>query len=246
MKRIVYLCIFFIFCLKNTFASTPLYPPKNPIRFSKFNVGILLQRYSYNKFHSANISSGISYLMALHQEFTLDGMKQKKFLSIGVEYLYHSFSFNSYYFYADSTKLYTGYMNYNYSVKVNEINIPLLYKHNFSRENNDVHGIFFSVGYVYRIILPGHTSVSYNGREQNSQHIRPEFKIPVLNKYANSYAHLSIGYQKNNPMGKMKMYIELFGRYGFSPFLIQTDYTANNLYFGNYFIGVSIGIKWRQ
>lgn len=225
----------------------PTYPPaKNPIRFSKLNVGILLQRYVYNKFHSANVKPGISYLIAFHQEVTTDRVRQKNFLSAGIEYLYHSFSFSSYYFLLDSVKFYSGNMNYDYYMQAHECNIPLLFKHNFSRENNDVQGIFFSLGYVYRILLPGRLSVSYQSREQHSEDIRPTFKIPVFNKYSNSYAHVSIGYQKNNPMGKMKMYIELFGRYGFSPFLIHTPYTANNLYFGNYYLGISIGIKWRR
>ncbi len=246
MKRLFYLWIIFVGALFYLTAKAENLPiPKNFIRFSKCNTAVLLQRYSFNRFHSQNVSAGISYLIGLLQEFTLDGMRQKNFLSIGTEYLHHSFSFNSYYFYLDSVKLYDGKMDYTYHVKVNEITIPLLFKHNFSRENNDVHGIFYSIGYVYRIIIPGSITVSYNGLEQNYEKYRPHFKIGVMNKYSNSYVHMGIGYQKNNPMGKIKMYIECFGRYGFSPFLIKTDYTANSLFFGNYFVGISIGFKWR-
>lgn len=220
--------------------------PKYPLRFSKFNTGILLQRYYYNTFHSKDVSSGISFILGLHQEFAVDGTKNKNFISIGAEYIYQSFSFYSYYFTQDTFRLYNGQMNFKYHVNFNEVGVPIMYKHNFSRENNDVHGIFFSVGYVYRIILPSQVYVSSDGINAGNSSIRPVFKIPVFSKYANSYAHISIGFQKNNPQGKMKMYMELFGRYGFSPFFIRTGYTANNLYFGNYFIGVSLGVKWRR
>ncbi len=205
-----------------------------------------MQKYSFNAFHSRNINSGISYLLAYHQEFTLDKSRQKNFFSIGIEYLYHSFSFDSYYFKNDSVQLYNGKMDYNYLVRMNETGFPLLYKHNFSRENNDMSGIILSVGYVYRVMLPASVFVRYKGIKQENITIRPTFKVPVLSKYANSYAHWSIGYQKNNPAGKMKMYFEIYIRYGFSPFLIQTNYSANSLYFGNYFIGANIGIKWKN
>lgn len=256
-----FIVLVFILGSKNFFYAHPLYEckkieketfpypvrfQKTPLRFSKLNVGILLQRYYYNTFHSKNLSAGASFLIGYHQELAIDGITNKNFFSIGIEYLRQSFSFNSYYFTQDTFKLYNGQMDYVYNVRINECAIPILYKHNFSRENNDVQGIYFSVGYVYRILLESSLSVSYQGLEQDRKNIRPSFKIGVLNQYANSYVHFSLGFQKNNPQGKMKMYIELFGRYGFSPFLIKTSFTASNLYFGNYFVGVSVGIKWRR
>ncbi|MCX7727913.1 MAG: hypothetical protein N2203_00420 [Bacteroidia bacterium] len=220
--------------------------PKYPIRFSKWNAGVMLQRYYYNTFHSRNLHTGMSFMLGLCQEFALDGMKNKNFFSIGVEYLYQSFSFQSYYFTQDTMRLYNGKMDYVYDVKLSEVNVPFLYKYNFSRENNDVQGIFFSIGYVYRILLPSIVSISHSGIHTSSETLRPTFKIPVLNDYCNSYAHVSIGFQKNNPQGKTKMFVEIFGRYGFSPFYIKTQNTASNLFFGNYFIGMSVGMKWRK
>lgn len=222
-----------------------IYLPKNPIRFSKITAGILLQQYYYNHFHSGNLSAGVSYMIGFHQEFAVDGIKQKNFLSFGAEYLHQSFSFQSYYFRQDSMRVYNGIMNYRYYVSINEFCVPFLYKHNFSRENNDVQGVFYSVGYVYRILMPGKLSVHKEGMQQDAEDIRPRFKIPVWSIYGNSYVQASVGFQKNNPMGKMKMYAEVFGRYGFSPILIYTSFTASNLYFGNYFVGLSVGIKWR-
>lgn len=242
-KNKLYLLTLILYC-PIYWANTP--HPKNPLRFSKINTGILLQRYYFNSFHSKDVTSGSSFLLGYHQELTLDGIKNKNFFSIGLEYLYQSFSFDSYYFTQDTFRLYNGKMNFSYQVKLNELNIPLIYKHNFSRENNDVHGIYFSIGLVYRIILPSYMSVSSEGRAVNSYDIRPVFKIPVLNPYTNSYFHGSVGFQKNHPQGNMKMFFEIFCRYGFSPVLINTAQSASNLYFGNYFIGVSFGFKWRR
>jgi hypothetical protein len=220
--------------------------PRHPVRFSKWNTGILLQKYYYNTYHSKNAERKISFLIGLHQEFTIDGNKNKNFISIGTEFIYQSFAFQSYYFTQDTLRLYNNRMDYSYRVRVNELCIPLLYKHNFSRENNDIQGIYFSVGYVYRVLLPSSLDVSKDGQNIDNTKFRPEFKIPVFNNYGNSYVHLSIGFQKNNPQGKSKMYAEIFGRYGFSPFYVKTSFSANNLYFGNYFIGFSVGIKWRR
>ncbi len=221
-------------------------PPKNPIRHSKFNTAILLQQYYYNTFHSQNLKSGISFLVAYHQEFALHKMKQKNFVSIGIEYSYRSFSFQSYYFTQDTFRVYDGKMNYTYQVKAQECNIPVLYKHNFSNEANDVHGVFVALGYVYRINLPANILVNQDGRSIEETTLRPAFKIPVLSAYANSYAQFSIGYQNNNPNGKMKIYIEGIVRYGFSPIMIKTNFSASNLFFGNYFIGINVGFKWRR
>ncbi|GIV26341.1 MAG: hypothetical protein KatS3mg027_0155 [Bacteroidia bacterium] len=222
------------------------FPPKNPIRYSKFNTAVLLQRYYYNQFHSQNLKSGISFLVAYHQEFALHRMKQKNFISIGTEYSYRSFSFQSYYFTQDTFRVYDGKMNYTYQVKAQELNIPILYKHNFSNEVNDVHGLFISLGYIYRISLPTKILVNQDGRFIDEQTLRPKFKIPVLSPFANSYAQLSLGYQNNNPNGKMKMFIECVVRYGFSPILLKTNFSANNLFFGNYFLGINMGFKWRR
>lgn len=224
----------------------PPYGNKNYLRYSRFNVAILMQKYNYNTYHSTNLSSGLSFLAAYHQEFALNKMKQKNFISIGVEFLYRSFSFNSYYFKDDSIRLYNGNMNYTYYAKINELNFPLLYKHNFSRENNDVHGVYFSVGYVYRVCLPSYIYVNFNGENQDIVKFRPQFKIGVISPNANSYVHVSLGYQKNHPSGKTKLFAEIVARYGFSPIIIKDDYTPNNLYFGNYFLGFSVGLKWRQ
>lgn len=220
--------------------------PKHPVRFSKWNAGILMQRYYYNTYHARNAISGISFLSGFHQEFSLDGIKNKNFMSIGAEYLYQSFSFQSYYFTQDTLRIYDNKMEYTYRVQLNELCVPLLYKHNFSRENNDMQGIYFSAGYVYRILLPSVLVVSKDGQSIDNANFRPEFKIPVLSNYGNSYVHFSVGFQKNNPQGKSRMYVEIFGRYGFSPFYVKTSFSANNLYFGNYFIGFGVGMKWRR
>lgn len=220
--------------------------PKYPVRFSKWNAAILLQRYYYNTYHSRNTNGKISFLIGLHQEFTIDGNKSKNFISIGTEFIYQSFAFQSYYFTQDTLRLYDNRMDYSYRAKIHELCIPLLYKHNFSRENNDMQGIYFSAGYVYRILLPSTLFVSKDGQSIDNANFHPEFKIPVLSNYGNSYAHFSIGFQNNNPQGKSRMYAEIFGRYGFSPFYVKTSFSANNLYFGNYFIGFSVGMKWRR
>lgn len=220
--------------------------PKYPVRFSKWNAAILLQRYYYNTYHSRNTNGKISFLIGLHQEFTIDGNKSKNFISIGTEFVYQSFAFQSYYFTQDTLRLYDNRMDYTYRIKINELCVPLLYKHNFSRENNDMQGIYFSAGYVYRILLPSMLFVSKDGQNVDNANFRPEFKIPVLSSYGNSYVHFSVGFQKNNPQGKSRMYAEIFGRYGFSPFYVKTTFSANNLYFGNYFVGCSVGMKWRR
>ncbi|HPQ08973.1 MAG TPA: hypothetical protein PK995_07070 [Bacteroidia bacterium] len=243
MKSVFYFLIMFLFIIGKGFTQKS---PKNPIRFSKLSTSILLQRYNYNTFHSSSLSTGISYMIGFHQEFALNKLKQKDFLSFGVEYLYHSYSFRSYYFTQDTFRYYNGQMNYSYSIKQNELCIPLLYKHNFSNENNDLQGIYFQVGYVYRLLLPSTMYVSYDGQNIDVEKFHPTFKNPVVYQNGNSYAHLSIGFQKNNPQGKMKFYFEIFGRYGFSPYFIKTYNTPNNLYFQNYFLGVCFGIKWRR
>lgn len=246
MKKLV-LHIVLVFWLLSVTSILAFYqPPKNPIRFSKWTAGVLLQRYYYNTFHSRDVNAGISFMTGFYQEFAVDGMKNKNFVSVGAEYLYQSFSFSSYYFTQDTMMLYNGKMDYRYHLKINELNIPLLYKHSFGRENNDVSSVYFAVGYIYRILLPSSFAVNKDGMNIKLDKFRPEFKIPVLNRYGNSYAHLSIGFQKNNPQGKMRFFVELFARYGFSPIMFKKNYSANNLYFGNYFLGFSVGMKWRR
>ena len=185
----------------------------------------------------------MSFCFSIKEEFRLD-KKNKDFIMIGAEYMLHGVSFNSYYFYSDSLKLYNGNMNYKYQLTLHELDFPIQLKHSFQKETNAIFSSYIFAGYVYRWVVASNLKVENNETELVNQEERITFKSPVFNPVNSSFLTAGIGFQKNTPLNYKAVFAELQFRYGLSPFYFYENFAPTSLYTSNHFIYLTVGFKF--
>jgi len=185
----------------------------------------------------------MAFNISIKEEIRID-KHNKDFLLIGAEYLYHGVSFNSYYFYADSLKLYTAdRLRYNYNITIHELNFPIQLKHSFQKETNSILSSYIFAGYCYRWIIENQLKVLDNGMELLDKYEPIKFKNPAFNTVNSSFLSVGAGFQKNTQLNHNAIFAELQFKYGLSPFYFNESFSPNHLYTNSHFIFLTIGIK---
>ena len=185
----------------------------------------------------------MSFSASWKEEIRLDS-KNKSFLMVGAEYMLHGVTFNSYYFYPDSIRLYNGHMNYRYSLLIHEIDFPLQLKYSFKRENNTIWSQYIFAGYCYRWLVASDLQVTQNGQEIDFQHEKLKFKNPAFNPVNNAFMNIGAGLQKNTPMKHNAFFVELQFRYGLSPFYFNESFAPTSMYISGSHIFLTLGLKF--
>lgn len=266
IKNVIYILSFFIFLSANKlfankdslFTNThflnsykaPLAknyfsPPKKSAGAGiRISFGPALGIYSINTNHAKNPTQKMNALFCFKKEVLCD-REYKFFFLFGAEYFIHGLNFKSYYFKPDSLQLYDKTFPYNYSLVIQEINLPLQVKYSFTRENNGLFSPYFMVGYHLRFLLPANLNVSQNGNSVKKDAVDLQFKNPLFYNKLNSYLSATIGLQSNNiHKGRGGFFVELHYRYGFSPYSFQTSYSASSLYINSMHVSLQLGLKF--
>lgn len=216
---------------------------KNPHVKTRIGISPVIGIYTPNKNHTSKAKQKMSFCFSIKEEFRLD-KKNKDFIMIGAEYMLHGVSFNSYYFYSDSLKLYNGNMNYKYQLTLHELDFPIQLKHSFQKETNAIFSSYIFAGYVYRWVVASNLKVENNETELVNQEERITFKSPVFNPVNSSFLTAGIGFQKNTPLNYKAVFAELQFRYGLSPFYFYENFAPTSLYTSNHFIYLTVGFKF--
>ncbi len=217
---------------------------KDPLIRTRVAIAPLISFYTVNQNHAQNPYQKMSGLISIKEEIRLNE-KHTIFLLIGIEYMAHGLNFNSYYFKPDSLKLYSGNMNYSYSLYIHEIDIPIQAKYSFTRENNSLVTPYIMIGYHFRTILQGTLQVKQNGDEIENRYEHVTFKNPLFNPENNAFMSATFGIQKNNPKHpKRCVFAELSYRYGFSPYIISDNFTPSSLFMNGSHLAICLGIKF--
>jgi len=216
---------------------------KNPRVQTKISVSPVLGFYKANKHHAGKATQKMAFCISLKEEIRID-KKSKSFIAIGLDYMSHGVKFGSYYFPQDSLKLYNGNLNATYNLTVQELNIPILLKRSFQRENNALLSGYVFAGYSYRVLLKSKLTVSYYGDEVAYDDGNLQFKIPALSKTGSSFLLAGAGFQKNNPNKHKSVYAELQLKYGLSPLYINQPYGPTSLYISSHFLLLTVGVKF--
>ncbi len=217
---------------------------KDPLMRTRVAIAPLISFYTVNQNHAQNPSQKMSVLFSIKEEIRLNE-KHTAFLLIGLEYMAHGLNFNSYYFKPDSLHLYDGNMNYNYSLYIHEIDIPVQIKYSFTRENNSLVSPYVMIGYHFRTILQGTLQVKLNGDEIENRYEKVVFKNPLFNPENNAFMSVTCGVQKNNPKHpKRCVFGELSYRYGFSPYIISDNFTPSSLFMNGSHLAICLGFKF--
>ncbi len=245
--------IFFFICLTvfiskatNRYTTFKDFPrPKKTLGTGvRISFGPVLGLYSINTNHAKTPTQKISALFCFKKEVRCD-REYKLFFLFGAEYLIHGLNFKSYYFKPDSLQLYDKTFAYNYSLIIQEINLPLHVKYSFKPENNSLFSPYLMIGYHLRFLLPANVNVSQNGNSVKKDEVDLQFKNPLFYNKLNSFVSASLGFQKNySAKSNGGFFVELQYRYGFSPYSFQTNYSASSLYINSMHLSLQLGLKF--
>lgn len=215
-----------------------------PLVRTRLMIAPVISFYGINKNHSSNVRQKMSGLFSLKEEIRLNE-KHNMFLEIGVEYMVHGLNFNSYYFKPDSIQLYTGNMNYQYSLYVHEIDFPIQIKLCFNHENNARITPYCMIGYHFRTLLDANLKVKQDGETVHKTYEVLTFKNKLISKRNNPFLSLTFGIQKNNlKTFKSCVFAEVTYRYGFSPYLLKDSFTPSSLYITGNHLTIGFGFKF--
>jgi hypothetical protein len=240
--NVLFFCFFVL--INATYSKSFPKAPKNPGKSVRLSFAPIVSFYSINLNHAKNPVQRMSGVFSFKKERRF-GRDYKTFFLYGVEYFFHGISFQSYYFKADSLKLYDKNFAYKYSLFMHEIDIPLQVKYSFNRENNRLFSGYAVIGYHLRYLLPGTLKVTQNGNLIKADGLDLKFKTPFIDKKINSFLCVGLGWQKNNTASsKSGFFMELNYRYGFSLYYFESSYSATSLFMNGSHLSLQLGIKF--
>ena len=210
--------------------------------YVRFGIAPVLGFYSLLTKHAIAPKAKMSFSAFVKKEWSLD-YSNKTFFSIGVEYFLHGLNYRSYYFNQDTLQLYDQSFDYNYSVYINEINLPLQIKYAFNSTTNSLFTPYLSIGYHFRYMTSTSLKVGQEGGLIKSDHVDMKFKNSIFTEKTSAFAGLNIGLQNNRTRtSSITFFAELSYRYGFSSFYFKENYSANSLYINSAHLSLNIGI----
>ncbi len=216
---------------------------KNPVVKTRIGISPVIGLYKTNKNHAADTRPKMAYNISLKEEIRLD-KNNRDFLMIGAEYMFHGVSFNSYYFYGDSLKLYTKErLKYKYNITIHELDFPVQLKHSFQKETNTIFSSYIYAGYCYRWIIESNLKITENGNELVNKYEGLTFKSPAFTPVNSSFLSIGGGFQKNTQLRHNAVYVELQFRYGLSPFYFNESFAPSSMYTNSHFIMLTVGFK---
>lgn len=217
---------------------------KNPLFKTRIGLSPVLGFYNPNKNHTTGPKPKMALNFSVKEEIRLN-KHNTDFLLIGAEYMYHGVSFNTYFFYNDSIRLYTpNRLRYEYNLKIHELDFPIQFKHSFKKETNALLSTYAYAGYCYRWIIDSYLTVLENGNDVLTKSEKLKFKSPAFNPVNSSFLNLGIGFQKNEPLRHNALFGEIQFRYGLSPFYFNESFAPTSMFIDDHFLLLTIGFKF--
>lgn len=198
--------------------------------------------FNPNKHHTSGASSKMAFNISVKEEIRLN-KKNTCFLFVGAEYFHYGVSFNSYYFYADSVKLYNNNMTAKYDLTVQELNVPIQLKYSLQKETNSQLSSYLFAGYCARFILSNKLDVENYGQQVASKATDLKFKNPVFSSNSNASLCFGFGAQRNTQLRQNAVFAELQYRHSLAPLFFEEQFAANNLFINHHFFLITVGFK---
>jgi hypothetical protein len=123
--------------------------------------------------------------------------------------------------------------------------LPVQVKYLFKRADNSLYSPYLVAGYQLRYLLPSSLKVKQNGKLIKDDNPDLKFKNGLLVNKMNAFVSLGLGWQKNSLRNaKGSFFVEVNGRYGFSPYYFETNYSASSLYINGAHLSLQVGLKF--
>ena len=167
--------------------------------------GPSIVKYKINAQHAADAKSKAALHFFIHEELRIRPWAS---LVSGIGYFGQGLGFSSYYFKPDVLNLYTKEFNYNYEMRLHELNIPFQLKANFNRNTQSKKTFFLQSGLVLRNVFAGTLEVTEQKTGKLIYYGDPEhqFLSTILGKNWGSNFDISFGYRGQFGDGKTGMF----------------------------------------
>ncbi len=209
--------------------------------FTYFSLNGFYTHYISNSKHLTNQKSAIAFSVAAREEFRFSTIFS---IVCGPEFFSHGLSYDSYYFKSDEIKLYDNSFSYHYRLRVNELNVPLLIRANYTEAHRERPTAYFEIGPALRWMFSSKLraedaggAILFNGKT------KPEFEFPLFNRYLNTFMQVNLGYHIYTKDKLTGFFVELNMRFAPIRFLVKEDFTASSLYFHNFHAGLGVGLR---
>ncbi len=220
--------------------SQELKPKKN---YTRVVVGPVLSFYKNNPVHTSSTKPSSAFYVGIFEEIRM--YHDFSFLP-GLEYVYHGLSFNSYYLGPGYQTLYDKHFDYNYSLKMQEVRLNLLFRQVLGIETRNPITGYFEYGYVLRYLFTSHLKVNSNltGTELFNGKPTIAFEHPLIRDNMTSALKLAVGVQHNFFRTHRAWFFECSFMYSLSRFYITNSFAPTALYINGSFLQLGLGVKF--
>jgi hypothetical protein len=210
--------------------------------YTRVGIAPVIGFYKLKSYHAVNPKAGMSFSAFIKREQSFD-KSNRAFLSIGLEYLFHTVSYRSYYFNQDTLQLYDGGLNYHYRLNISEFNLPIQAKLTFKSTTNSLYTPYVSAGYNLRYIVDAQARIDQDGAKVKDEYVNLKFQTPFLYEKLNSSLCASFGVQNHRTRSNSTtVFLEICYRYGFSAYYFQTRYSASSVFISSQHLSLNIGL----
>ncbi len=226
--------------------------PESPMQGRKVKVridfGLLQQFYVTDPNYTTGENTtgdGTPYTLGLKLEIPI--MKNSDIIT-GIDYMNEGFNFDSYFFAKGYSFLYNDSLVYNHDISLDEIQIPILYKMNFSNEERNVKTFYATLGWAFRYLLFNNATVT--STEDTKHPFVWEGQNDIVSAYhlitaqGSGIIEASLGYQHNALRNGNAWYLEIEYKYGVSPFIYNGNgMGSNNVQFSLNTLAFKFGLR---
>jgi len=241
MNKCLYICLLFVLPFAAFSQNQKAGEPK--LCYTRVTFGPAIGLYSNNNFHTANTRPGIALGAGAFEEIHL--YKTVYFVG-GLEYMYNTMSFNSYYFEPGYQYLYNNKYNYNYSLKMQEARVNLMLRFVGGDETKNSLTAYLEAGYVLRCLLNTQMQVvsDLDGDKLFNGTTHADYQGKTLKNNFSSGFKINAGMQHNYLRSHHAWFVQLSYMQGLAPFLIHEDFTPASILIKTAFIQLGLGYKF--
>lgn len=167
--------------------------------------------------------------------------------SIGLEYIHHSLSFDSYYFAPTYSTIYDKKYIALHTIKIAEAQIPFLIKFIFPIGFEQAHPnmIYIDAGWIYRYFVSADANIALKGgKDLWSGKTDLNMEYPLFTNKGASMMQVGLGYEHDHKKNGKAIFVESVFKYGLSRYRYSGNGTSNDLLIGNSFFSLGLGYKF--
>lgn len=189
----------------------------------RLDLGAVFGFYKNDPHYTTGTQGNGAYTLGLKAEIPV--LRNAAVLT-GADFIKEGFNFDSYFFAKGYSFLYNGDFFYNHRIDIDELQVPLEYKINFSPETRNIKTFYATLGWMFRYIFYNNAIVTDNRNGkfvwEGQNDVTSVFHL--FSPYGSSIIEAALGYQHNTLRSGNAFFFEVEYKYGISPLV----YTGNN------------------